>query len=424
MKSFNEVRLGDILTIRSSSRVLESDYQDNGIPFLRGGELIKLDNKEELKNPLYISEDLYEKLKAKTGVPKKGDLLVTANGSVGYPYLVDLDFNFYFKDAIIWIKQNKKVCNKFIYYVYKSPIILNQILKETFGSTIINYNLNQARKNKLSIPSLEEQTQIATFLDIETSKIDRKIALLEKKVEKLEEYKQSVIFETVTKGLDPTVEMKDSGIDWIGQIPAHWEIKRVKDCILKTISGGTPQANNAAFYGDQGIPWVVIGDLSKSSTILDTEYKLTKKGVLDKNLKIIPKGTLLYSMYASVGYTSILGIDATINQAIIALFVNKKLNNNYLKFSLNAYRPEILKEATGTTQVNLNAEKVKNIKIVHPPLNEQFKMVDYLNNFDIAIKKQIRIITKKIELLKEYKQSLIYEAVTGKNYNNDKIENT
>ena len=160
MKNFNEVRLGDVLTIRSSSRVLESDYTDEGVPFLRGGELIKLDNKEELKNQLYINSDLYQKLKTKTGVPQRGDLLVTANGSVGYPYLVDLDFNFYFKDAIIWIKKNKKVCNKFIYYVYKSPIILNQILRETFGSTIINYNLNQARKNIISLPTLKEQTKI------------------------------------------------------------------------------------------------------------------------------------------------------------------------------------------------------------------------------------------------------------------------
>lgn len=312
------------------------------------------------------------------------------------------------------IIRSKKLDGNYINYLFQSKVAKEYFLEVCLGFTRVSLNKGDILNFKFNMPSLNEQTKIANYLDSETSKIDRKISILEQKYEKLEEYKQSVIFETVTKGLDSNVEMKDSGIDWIGEIPKYWEVKRVKECINKTISGGTPLANNAEMYDENGTPWVVIGDLTNNEIIFDTKNKVSSKGILDKNLKIIPKGTLLYSMYASVGYTSFLGIESTINQAILALFIKNILSSKFLKYSLDAYRPRILQEATGTTQVNLNAEKVKNIKILVPTKNVQDKIASYLDVICFKVYKKKEIINKQIKLLKEYKQTIIYEAVTGK----------
>ncbi len=207
--------------------------------------------------------------------------------------------------------------------------------------------------------------------------------------------------------------MKDSGVEWIGEIPAEWEVIKNKYLLLNIYSGGTPKATNNDFYcEDNGVPFVSISDMSNVQYVYTTKKYLTEQGMEDKNLKILPKETILYSIYATIGAISELKVEATISQAILALNVNEKINKNFYKYNLISMKDYVHNETNGNTQFNLNAEKVRNFYFVFPPLHEQQHIADYLDKkcaeIDAIISKQHGIIEK----LQEYKLSLITETVT------------
>lgn len=206
--------------------------------------------------------------------------------------------------------------------------------------------------------------------------------------------------------------MKNSGIEWIGEIPDDWEIKKLKYIVNSLFSGGTPDSTNELYYEDTGIPWIIIADM-KSDIIYDTQKKLSRAGLESKNLKIFPEGTLLYAMYASVGKVSELGITAAINQAILALTIDCNISNKqYLKYCLQAYEKFVFAESNGNTQFNLTAYKVANFYFAFPTLVLQQQIADYLDKKCAAVDRLIENQRAQIEKLKEYKQSVITEAVT------------
>lgn len=208
-------------------------------------------------------------------------------------------------------------------------------------------------------------------------------------------------------------EMKDSGIEWVGETPKKWEIIKNKYLITMLYSGGTPSATNEKFYcQENGTPFVSISDMSNCSYVTTTKKHITELGIQDKKLQIMPKGTILYSIYATVGAISELRIEAAISQAILAIKVNSKILKSFYKYNLEAMRDYIFSNASGNTQFNLNAEKVRNFYFVHPPLSEQQKISTYLDTKCTKIDSIIEKQEKVIEKLKEYKLSKINEIVT------------
>lgn len=209
------------------------------------------------------------------------------------------------------------------------------------------------------------------------------------------------------------IEMKDSGIEWIGKIPKEWQVIKNKHLLNNTYSGGTPTSSNPLFYSENGVPFVSISDMSSVEMINFTKKHLTEKGIKDKNLKILPKGTIIYSMYATVGEVAELNINSTISQAMLALNIKDSLvDKSFYKYNLKAMKDYVLREANGNTQFNLNAEKVTNFNFVVPPLSEQQAIANYLDEKTKEIDNAIEKTQKTIELYKEYKQSLITETVT------------
>ena len=167
-------------------------------------------------------------------------------------------------------------------------------------------------------------------------------------------------------------------------------------------------------YDEKGIPWVSIGDMSSTDMILDTNKKLTIFGIEDKKLEIIPKGTILYSIYASIGKVSELGIEATINQAILALDFIDCINKRYMKYQLASMEEHAFSVSNGNTQYNLNASIVSNFKVRIPPLPEQRAIADYLDEKCTKIDAAEANIGKQIDALKRLKRALINEVGTGK----------
>lgn len=206
-------------------------------------------------------------------------------------------------------------------------------------------------------------------------------------------------------------EMKDSGVEWIGKIPKDWEVIKNKYVLSEMYSGATPTSTNADFYSDNGIPFVSIADMSANEYVENTQKKLTEKGIRDKNLKILSSGTVLYSIYATVGAISELKIDGTISQAMIALNINKKIDKRFYKYNLKAMKDYIKIYTNGNTQFNLNAQKVWNFYLSYPSINEQEKIANYLDDkcakIDIIIEKQQAIIEK----LEAYLISAINEII-------------
>ena len=209
-------------------------------------------------------------------------------------------------------------------------------------------------------------------------------------------------------------EMKDSGIKWIGVIPSAWRTARVKNVAETMQSGGTPDSSNDTFYVDieGGIPWVAIADMSTTPYVKDTNKYISEEGRKSKNLIVFEPGTILYAMYASVGKVSELAVPATINQALLAIVLNSSIDGSFFKYALNAWEPYIISESNGTTQFNLNANKVANLCFPMPNRLEQESIVRYLDTKCAQVDTLIANVQAQIEKLKAYKQSLITEVVT------------
>ena len=314
------------------------------------------------------------------------------------------------------IIRNKNTDNRYYYYWYLFMyyyLVFNQM-----GDDGVRSSLNA--DDVLNIPivniSLSEQHKIADYLDKVCGEVDEMVALQEKMIEELKAYKQSVITEAVTKGLNPNVPMKDSGIDWIGEMPEHWGTPAIS--YLATISSGsTPDRNNPLFWSNGDINWIKTGEL-QNNRITKSEEKVTEHALNNTSLKLYPKNTVLIAMYGqgkTRGMTALLDVPCTTNQACAALSVkNEAVCCEYLwKCLIGAY-DAIREKAVGTGQPNLNSELISKFVIALPPINEQIEIVNYIDEIIPEIDALIAIKQAKIEELKEYKKSVIYEYVTGK----------
>jgi type I restriction enzyme S subunit len=207
---------------------------------------------------------------------------------------------------------------------------------------------------------------------------------------------------------------KESGVEWIGEIPVTWNIKKLKYIIGNFIGGGTPSTSVSDFWTTEGgFPWVAISDITRADMIWDTERKITVSGLNSKNLTLLSPGTIVYSMYASVGKVSKLLINAATNQAILGM-VNKEnqVLNDYLKLSLESFEPFVGLLFSSSTQNNINEEKVKNIIIPLTNIVDQASIIRFLSTKNALIDNLISKTQKMIELLKEKRKAIIISAVT------------
>ena len=286
---------------------------------------------------------------------------------------------------------SKKINEQFFYWFLKTIDFGNCLLPSTIPVLDMDVIKN------LIVPDINkaQQTAIANYLDTETSKLDRKISILEQKYQKLEEYKQSVIFETVTKGLDSNVQMKDSEIEWIGNIPSHWEVKRVKEVFNYLNKSDIPS-------GDGDVDGIY--DFYVSGSKLKKVNKLN----LNKKALLLPTGGNYMVHFPK-------NIPCAYSTDVLPLIPNSLLNIKYGYYFLISNQKYFNQEYfSGMGIKHLQREEFFNSTIVIPSKDEQENFVNYLENICSKVDKKKEIIKKQIELLKEYKQTIIYEAVTGK----------
>lgn len=275
-------------------------------------------------------------------------------------------------------------------------------------------NAESVKAYELPFPSVDEQNVIVDSIKKRSNQIDALIANAEQQIEKFKAYKQSVITETVTKGLDPDVPMKYSGIDWMGDIPQNWIITKIKYVtdVSRGLFNHRPR-NDARFYNG-AYPFIQTGDVARATKFI-TEYSQTLNENGIKVSKQFPRGTLTMTIAANVGDVAVLGFDAYFPDSVVGFIPHSDCYGNYLYYIFRAMKDVFVNASIMNTQLNLNVERVKNLYMPFvTTIAEQEIIADYLDHKCDQIDKLIALKQQKIEKLQQYKKSLIYEYVTGK----------
>jgi len=267
----------------------------------------------------------------------------------------------------------------------------------------------------IPIPNIEEQRTIADFLDYETARIDQLIAKQQQLIELLKEKRQAVISHAVTKGLNPNAPMKDSGVEWLGQVPEHWVVSKF-GFISSVVRGGSPRpAGDPELFDGDYSPWVTVAEITKDDEIYltETESCLTQKG--SQQCRVFPSGTLLLSNSgATLGVPKILSINANANDGVVG-FEKLNINHEFAYFYLSILTDNLRERIKqGSGQPNLNTDIVKAINIAIPPEREVNAIVDYVHKQRAKFAELTNKAINTVDLLQERRTALISAAVTGK----------
>lgn len=338
-----------------------------------------------------------------------GDIFISIAGTVGKPIISSI--NCCIHDGFVYFPYLKNMNTEFLYYIFMSgqPYLgLGKL------GTQLNLNTETIGNIYIPYPSVEVQNLIVSYLNKKCSEIDNVISAQQKRIALLQELKQSVITHAVTKGLNPNVEMKDSGVEWIGEVPITWEVMKTSLAFKGIGSGTTPSTSKKEYYDEDGKYWLQTGDLN-DGIILDTCKKVSDIAIKVCNLKFYPKDSVVIAMYgATIGKVGILGIKTATNQACCVLPANKHMIAKYTFYEFLACKPALLVSAIGGGQPNISQDTIRKQKIAVPPIEDQKSIADYLDKKCATIDSSISKAQYQVELLQEYKQSLITEVVTGK----------
>ena len=372
------------------------------------------DYNKQFEGPfVYISEKSYNFLKKSELI--EGDLVISNVGSVGTIFKVPkLDRPTSLAPNAILVRT--KQCNEYIYYFIKSTVGQKSLEDITSFTAQPKFNKTSFRTIKILVPKMEEQIKIVEYLDKRTLKIDNIISKKEELIETLKASRTKLISETVTKGLDKNIPMKDSGVEWIGEIPSHWEVKKLKH-ISERIEVGIAESTTDS-YSESGIP--IIRSTNVDNSTVDTNNLLyIKESFANKNKsKYLYEGDLITVRTGNVGRTAVITKELNKSQCFTMLMTTLRCKNNpyfynyYMNSSLVKSYLELI--SWGTAQQNISVAILKELLVVSLTEKEQEEIVKYLDNKVQKIDKNILKIEEQIEFLKKAKQKLITEVVTGK----------
>lgn len=316
------------------------------------------------------------------------------------------------------LKAKQDLENRFYKYLFKSASFISELQTSVVGIRQgKNISYEELCYSILPIPTSEEQTAIADFLDRKTAQIDKAIAQKEQLIALLKERRQILIHKAVTRGLDPTVPMKDSGVEWIGEIPAHWRLEKLKHH-FNLVGGGTPSKDRNDFW-DGEIPWVSPKDM-KFDYISDTEDKISTKGLQSSATSLIPVGTLLMVVRSGILQrlipVAISSVQLSINQDMKAFVPVGNIETDFLFWFIRGcdsfLRNEWVKQVATVESIEIPV--MMNYSVAIPPPDEQHEIISLIHTTSLKVSKVVSHNQKEIEKLKEYKATLINAAVTGK----------
>jgi len=399
--SWDQTQLKYITSISKGKKPKEDfqDFAEGMVPYLSMEFL-----RNQTENPTYVNKNdenvvlvedtdlliLWDGSKAGEIVKAKNGALSSTMGKIRLEsFKIDLNFlTYYLKNAETYLQAN------------------------TVGMGIPHVSGEILKTLPILFPSLPEQTAIARYLDHQTALIDQLIQQKEKLVALLKEKRQAVINEAVTKGLNPNAKMKDSGIEWLGEVPEEWEVTKMK--FIATITRGAilRPVDEPTYFDDNG-EWTYlnISDATKCNKYLfEGKLRLSELGSI-KSARVYPDNLILTAS-ATIGKPFINKIPVCVHDGFIPI-TNIKCSIDYLYHYLR--NPQLyVGLGKVNTQKNLYLDEVKDMFVTQPPIKEQFEIVAFLEKHELINNKLLQQIKTQISKLKEYRQSIISEAVTGK----------
>ena len=384
------VKLGEIFDITSSKRVHEIDWRNEGVPFYRAREVAVLAKEGRVDNDLFIDESMYEEFKAKYGVPKVGDLLVTAVGTLGKVYAVQESDRFYFKDAsVIWLRARQEVDTSYIQHAMNSTDV-QRFIQNSSGATVGTYTISRANETEIPLPPLPEQKRIAAILD-KADAIRRK---RQQAIQLADDFLRAVFLDMFG---DPVTN------------PKGWPVKSLKDVSKKIGSGSTPRGGSEA-YLEKGI------SLIRSLNIHDDDFRMKNLAFIDNeqaeklsNVEVQAEDVLLNITGASVCRCAVVPAEllpARVNQHVCIIRPSDLINSSYLRHVLISapYKQKLLRmSGAGATREALTKQQVESLEVPIPPKDLQNKF--------LGVKAKVRNLVRSSE---SFQAESIFESLSGK----------
>ncbi len=407
------------MAIESGSLFLDGDWieskdiSSDGIRYITTGNVAEGKYREQGAG--YITEDTFCKLDCTEVF--EGDILISRlNEPIGRACIVpNLESQIVTSVDNVIFRPDNRYYKNYIVHLFSSEAYFKHTGNLARGATMQRISRGLLGNIRVVVPSLEEQKTIANFLDHETAKIDTLIEKQQQLIKLLKEKRQAVISHAVTKGLNPNAPMRDSGVEWLGEVPEHWVLPKVSH-LGKVQNGSTPDKNNLSYWADGTVPWL-------SSSCLNSDFVTEPSALISRSafdscsVQIIPAGSLLVGMVGqgkTRGTSAILSIDSCINQNMAAIIPNSKIEIKFLFYLFNAMYEDLRELGRGGNQAALNCEIIGSLRIPFPPIEEQREIVSVLDDLlaKLALTHERGLI--QIDLLMERRTALISAAVTGK----------
>lgn len=305
----------------------------------------------------------------------------------------------------------------YLHWLFVSPDFRNTVTAAMYGAGGQKRVPDEfVRDFMVALPPPAEQSAIAAFLDRETGKIDALVAEQERLIALLKEKRQAVISQAVTKGLDPNAPMKDSGVEWLGLVPAAWDVKRVKH-VARLESGHTPSKQFPEYWEDGDIEWVSLNDskhLAAHDYISETAVRITKLGMENSSARLLPGGAVVFTRDATIGLAAITAKPMAVSQHLIAWCPSAAILDRYLLRVFNVMKPYLDAFTFGATIKTIGMPDVRKLMTPVPPVEEQQRIIDFVDKATAKLDALTTEAERTIGLLKERRAALISAAVTGK----------
>jgi type I restriction enzyme S subunit len=392
----------DVLVLRSTDQAVDGEWR--------------------IDDPAVRSLAPKERLAARL---EAGDLVVTkSSGSavhIGKTSLVDDQIakeGYCYSNFMQRLRPGGALLPKFLWYFMNSPLAREQLGFYSSTTTgLANLNGTTIGRVELPLPIVALQSTVVEYLDAETARIDALIDRKQRFIDLLLEKRTALITHAVTKGLDPSVEMKDSGVAWIGSIPCHWDAVRIKQ-VARLESGHTPSRQHPEYWVDCTVPWITTSEVwqvrdGRAEHITETKEKVSELGLANSSARKLPAGTVVLSRTASVGFSAIMPVEMATSQDFADWVPGPRVTSEYLLYTFRSMRREFDRLMMGSTHQTIYMPDIRKLEMPLPPLEEQWAVVDHVRRSTGTIDSLVDKTRRSIDLLREYRTALIAAAVTG-----------
>ena len=397
-EDWEQRKLGEMMNVTSVKRIHQSDWTSSGVRFLRARDIVAAFKNEEPSDYLYISEEKYNEYSSLSGKVKIGDLLVTGVGTIGVPMLINSEKPLYFKDGnIIWFQNGNEIDGDFFYYSFTGNSIQNFIQESAGTGTVGTYTIDSGKKTPIVLPQdIAEQQQIGTYFQ----SLDNLITLHQCKCESLKKVKKSMLQKMFPKNGESVPEIRFAGFT------DDWEQRKLGDCgtTYTGLSGKTKED-----FGHGEGKFITYMNVFSNSV---SNFEMTEPIEIDNSQNEVKKGDVFFTTSSEtpeeVGMSSVLldNCENTyLNSFCFGYRPTEKFDSYYLAFMLrsNEMRKKITFLAQGISRYNISKNKMMEIEIPIPSLEEQNRIGAYFQNLDNLI----TLHQRKVEKLKNFKKSML-----------------